>query len=120
MAGKIITQTYEANATLIQLSDSCQTDEDAFQARIISMERVEADDGGKGTEVKYMRVPFSEVYVPKALFFFDLTDLTPEEIQDISTEQLQQSHALASFPTSDNADVYLNDNEAQVAVYREQ
>jgi hypothetical protein len=119
MPDKIKVKNYDANATLAQLSNSCQTDEDAFQGRIISIERVEADDGQKATRVTYQRIPFSEVYVTKQLFFFDITDLAPEKIQDISTEQLKQGHALASFPNSDNADVYLNGSESQIAVYRE-
>ena len=106
MADKTKVKTYGADATVKQLSDSCQTDEDAYQARLTGLERVDAEDGTKGTQVTYTRVPFSEVYVTKALSFVDLANATP---QPPGTDVVFES-----------ADVYLNGSEAQVAVYREQ
>ncbi|HEV7797096.1 MAG TPA: hypothetical protein VGO73_02985 [Pyrinomonadaceae bacterium] len=105
MADKTKVKTYGADATLKQLSDSCQTDEDAYQGHLAGLERVDAEDGTKGTQCTYTRTPFSEIYVSKALFFVDLAAPTA---QPPNTDVVFAS-----------ADVYLNDAEAQVAVYRE-
>ncbi len=105
MADKTKVKTYGANATLKDLSDSCQADEDAYQARLTGLQRVDAEDEKKGTQVTYTRVPFSEVYITKKLFFVDLSSATP-----------QPPGTKVVF---DNADVYLADKPAQVAVYRE-
>lgn len=106
MADKTIVKVYPCDGSLDQLRDSCQADEDAFQARLTGLERVEAEDGSKGTQTTYTRVPFSEVYVTKELTFVDLASPTP---QPPGTDVVFES-----------AEVYLNDAEAQVAVYREQ
>jgi hypothetical protein len=104
MADKTKVKTYAASGTLKQLSDSCQTDEDAYQGKLTGLKRV--DDGStKGTECTYTRTPFSENYVSKPLFFVDL------------------AHPTAQPPNTNvvfaSADVYLNGAEAKVAVYRE-
>ena len=106
MADKTVVKVYPANGSLDQLRDSCQADEDAFQARLTGLERVEAQDETKGTQTTYTRVPFSEVYVTKQLTFVDLANPAP---QPPGTDKV-----------FDNADVYLNGAEAQLAVYREQ
>jgi hypothetical protein len=106
MADKTKVKVYPADGSLGQLRDSCQADEDAFQARLTGLERVEAEDETKGTQTTYTRVPFSEVYVTKQLFFVDNSSPTP---QPPGTDVVFE-----------DADVYLNGEEAQVAVYREQ
>jgi len=105
MADKTVVKVYPANGSLAQLRDSCQADEDAFQARLTGLERVDAEDETKGTQVTYTRVPFSEVYVTKQLTFVDNSSPAPQPPEtDVVFE---------------DADVYLNGAEAQVAVYRE-
>jgi hypothetical protein len=106
MADKTKVDVYAASGTLKNLSDTCNSREDAYEARLVGLERVDAEDDTKGTQATYQRIPFSEIYVKKQLFFVDLASPTP---QPPSTD--------AVF---DNADVYLNDDEAQVAVYRQQ
>jgi hypothetical protein len=105
MADKTKVDVYAATGTLKNLSDTCNSREDAYEARLVGLERVEAEDGTKGTEATYERIPFSEIYVKKQLSFVDLANPTP-----------QPSNTNTVF---DNADVYLNDSEAQVAVYRQ-
>ncbi|HAF12346.1 MAG TPA: hypothetical protein DHU55_05980 [Blastocatellia bacterium] len=109
---------YPPDGTLEDLSTTCGGDEDGLRAKLVKLERAHDNEDNTATRATYEPVPIGDPYVSKELFFFDITDASPQEIHDIAVEQLAQGHALA-FPGSDNADVYLNNSEAQVAVYRE-
>ncbi|HBB97765.1 MAG TPA: hypothetical protein DC054_20485 [Blastocatellia bacterium] len=93
-------QIYPPEGTLDQLSITCQGDEDVFRAKLTKLVRVDA-----GTQATYQPVPFEQPYVKKALTFVDLAHASP---QPPGTDVLFQS-----------AEVFLNSNPAQVAVYRE-
>ena len=110
------TMNYPAAGTLADLSRSCGGDEDGFRGPLTSLERGVNTKGEKATRATYEPIPPQQPYNKKNLFFFDITSLTPKQIQDIRVAQLAQKHS-ALF---DNADVYLNGAEAQVAVYRQQ
>lgn len=107
-----------ANGTLEDLTTTCGGHEDGFRAKLARLERGKDADGNNGIRATYNRVPLNEDYVSKELFFFDVTDLSAEERHDITVDQLSQGHVLA-FATADRAEVFLEDEEAVVAVYRE-
>ena len=116
MATKVV--DLAANGTLEDLSTTCGGHEDGFRAKLIKIERVQDADDNKGVRVTYERVPFDKPYVHKDLFFFDITGASASEVHDITVDQLSQGHALA-FPDADKAEVYLEDEEAIVAIFRE-
>jgi hypothetical protein len=72
----------------------------------VNLERGENAQGEKATRATYEPLPPQQAYVKKTLFFVDLASPTP---QPPGTDIV-----------FDDADVYLNGAEAQVAVYREQ
>ena len=106
------------NGTLDNLSTTCGGHEDGFRAKLVKMRRVQDEDDKKGIRVTYERVPFDEPYVHKDLFFVDVTDASASELHDITVDQLSQGHALA-YPDADKAEVFLEEKEAVVAVFRE-
>jgi len=116
MATKVV--DLAANGTLENLSTTCGAQEDGFRAKLIRLQRVHDAEDHKATRVTYERVPFDEEYVSKQLFFFDITDASADDIKDITVDQLSQGHALA-YPDADKAEVFLEDKEAIVAVFRE-
>ena len=109
---------YPSNGTLDDLSTTCGGDEDGLRAKLIKLERAHDADGKTAIRATYQPVPLDKPYVSKELFFFDITDASASEIKDITVEELAKGHALA-FPDADSAKVYLEGNEAAVAVYRE-
>lgn len=109
---------YPPDGSLEELSTTCGGDEDGLRAKLVKLERAHDEEDNTATRATYELVPLDDPYVSKELFFFDITNASPQEIHDIAVEQLAQGHAIA-FPGADDADVYLNGNESQVAVYRE-
>src|SRR4051812_23920155 len=109
---------YPANGTLEDLSRTCMGDEKGFRARLVGLERGEDPEGKKGIHATYDAVPFNKPFPKKKLFFFDITDATATEIKDITEDQLAQRHALA-YGEADHAEVYLEDKEAVVMIFRE-
>jgi len=97
---------YPASGSLHDLSSTCGGDEDGFRGPLVKLERAENTEGEKATRATYEPVPPQQAYVKKKLFFVDLASPTP---QPPGTDEV-----------FDNADVYLNGAEAQVAVYRQQ
>jgi hypothetical protein len=96
---------YPASGSLQQLSSTCGGDEDGFRARLVKLERATNTEGEKATRATYEPVPLDQPYVKKTLFFVDKAHPTP---QPPNTDEVFAS-----------ADVYLNNAEAQVAVYRQ-
>jgi hypothetical protein len=94
---------YPSAGSLEQLSMTCGGDEDGFRGPLVNLERADVA-GEKSTQATYEPLPFDQPYVKKQLFFVDL------------------AHPTAQPPNTDvvlaSADVYLNNSEAQVAVYR--
>jgi hypothetical protein len=111
---------YPPDGSVDDLSTTCNGDENGFGGPLVKLERAHDQNDNKATRATYAPVPVDQKWIKKELFFFDITNLTPAQIQDIATQQMQQGHALAQFPNSDNADLYLNNVESQVAVYRAQ
>jgi hypothetical protein len=97
---------YPASGSLHDLSTTCGGDEDGFRGPLVNLERAQNTGGEKATRATYEPLPPEQPYVKKTLFFVDLASPTP---QPPGTDVVFAS-----------ADVYLNDAEAQVAVYREQ
>ena len=116
MATKVI--DLAANGTLEDLNTTCGGHEDGFRAKLIKLQRVHDAQGKKGIRLTYDRVPLDEPYVSKELFFFDITDASASDIKDITVQELAKGHALA-FPDADEAEVYLEDEEAVVMIFRE-
>ncbi|MFN2499832.1 MAG: hypothetical protein ABR557_12165 [Pyrinomonadaceae bacterium] len=110
------TMNYPASGTLIDLSQTCGGDEDGFRGPLTNLTRNVNSSGEKTTTATYEPIPPQQPYKKKTLFFFDITELTGEQIEEIAAQQFAQNHVVVF----DNADVYLNDFEAQIAVYREQ
>ena len=96
---------YPASGSLQDLNSTCGGDEDGFRGPLVNLERAENTQGEKATRATYEPLPFSQPYVKKTLFMVDLANPT--------SQPPGTTVVLAS------ADVYLNDSEAQVAVYRE-
>jgi hypothetical protein len=107
---------YPADGTVDDLSTTCGGDEDGLRAKLVKLERAHDEDEKKATRATYEIVPIDDPYVSKELFFFDITKLTAKQIQDITVDQLAKKHSVLF----DKAEVYLDDAEAVVAVYREQ
>jgi hypothetical protein len=107
---------YPASGSLQDLSSTCGGDEDGFRGPLTDLERGVNSKGEKATRATYEPILPQQPYHKKNLFFFDITNLTPKQIQDIKVTQL----ALKRSALFDNANVYLNGAEAQVAVYRQQ
>lgn len=99
------TMYYPSSGSLEDLASTCGGDEDGFRARLVGLERAENDDGEQATKATYEVIPPQQPYVKKELIFIDLAD--PED-QPANTDVV-----------FDNADVYLDGAEAQVAVYRD-
>jgi hypothetical protein len=110
------TMNYPASGTLADLSSTCGGDEDGFRGPLTKLARDVNSNGEKATRATYEPIPPQQPYKKKTLFFFDITSLTPKQIKEIGDEQVAQKHDVVFA----HADVYLNDAEAQVAVYREQ
>lgn len=106
---------YPPDGTLDDLSGTCGGDEDGLRGPLVKLERVQDAQGKKATRATYMPIPLTQPYVKKQLFFFDITTATPAQQHDMDVQQLQQGHA--RIPEA--KDVYLNNQPAQVAVYRE-
>lgn len=109
---------YGPDGTIDDLSTTCGGDEDGFRAKLVRLQRVEDGDGNTAIRATYQPVPVDERYVPKELFFFDITGSTASERQAIRVEQLALGRAVA-FPGADSVEVYLEGDEAVVAIYRE-
>jgi hypothetical protein len=109
---------YPPDGTLDDLRTTCTGDEKGFRGRLANLKRVQDAAGKKAIRATYNVEPLDKPFPKKKLFFFDITDASPSERHDITVEQLAQGHVLA-FPTADRAEVYLGDEEAVVAVYRE-
>lgn len=110
------TMNYPAAGTLVDLSSTCGGDEDGFRGPLTNLERGVNSKGEKATRATYVPIPPQQPYNKKNLFFFDITNLMPNQIQDITVQQLALKHSVLF----DNAEVYLEGAEAQVAVYRQQ
>jgi hypothetical protein len=108
-------KTFPADGTLDDLNRTCQGDEDVLRARLTNLEQAETADGDNAINATFKRVPFGQAFIKKQLFFFDITDSTPEQERDISEEQLQQSHTLVF-----KANVFISNNPATIAVFREE
>lgn len=108
------TMNYPASGTLEDLSMTCGGDEDAFRGPLTSLSRDDSS-GTQVTRATYEPIPPQQPYNKKMLFFFDITNLAPEEVGALADQQAAQHHELLF----DNADVYLNNSEAQVAVYKD-
>lgn len=106
---------YPPDGTLDDLSTTCGGDEDGLRAKLVQLERVHDKDDKTATRATYTPVPIDDPYVSKDLFFFDITKLTAQQVHDITVKQL----ALKRSVLFDKAEVYLNDAEAVVAVYRQ-
>ena len=109
---------YPANGTLDDLLTTCTGDEKGFRGRLANLERGHNAAGEKGIRATYNIVPLNQPFPKKKLFFFDITEASASERHDSTVDQLSQGHGLA-FPTADDAEVFLEDEEAVVAVYRE-
>jgi hypothetical protein len=107
-----------AKGTLDQVSTTCGGHEDGFRAKLIKLQRVKDADGQKGIRVTYDRVPFDKPYVHKDLFFFDITEASAAEVQEITVAELAKGHSLA-FPEADKVEIFLEGKEAVVAIFRE-
>jgi hypothetical protein len=107
---------YPASGSLHDLSSTCGGDEDGLRGPLTNLERGVNTQGEKATRATYEPIPPQQPYNKKNLFFFDITKLTPKQIQDITVQQL----GLKRSVLFDSANVYLNGAEAQVAVYRQQ
>ena len=109
---------YPSNGTLDDLLTTCTGDEKGFRGRLANLQRGQNAEGENGIRATYNVVPIPTPFPKKRLFFFDITDASAEERHDITVDQLSQGHVLA-FATADRAEVFLEDKEAVVAVYRE-
>jgi hypothetical protein len=107
---------YPPDGTLDDLSTSCGGDEDGLRAKLVKLERAHDNEDKTATRATYEPISLDDPYVSKELFFFDITNLTPQQIHDITVQQLAQKHSVLF----DKAEVYLNGAEALVAVYRQQ
>ena len=110
------TMNYPASGTLDDLSRTCGGDEDGFRGPLTDLTRNVNSSGEKMTTATYEPIPPQQPYTKKRMFFFDITELTNEQIKEIAEQQFAQNHVVVF----ESADVYLSDAEAQIAVYREQ
>ena len=117
MEPEIEPMDYPANGTVDDLTNTTRGDEDGLRGKLVRLQRVHNNAGEKAIRATYQIVPDDKPYVSKDLFFFDITDASADEIKEITEDQLEQGNAFA-FPGADSANVYLNDKEAIVAVYR--
>lgn len=99
------TENYPASGSLDDLATSCGGDEDGFRGPLVKLERGQNTKGENATRASYEPIPPTQGYVKKKLLFVDLANPTA---QPANTDVVFQS-----------ADVYLNNQPAQVAVYRE-
>ena|SRR5215217_8467141 len=118
MEPEIEPMDYPANGTVDDLTNTTRGDEDGLRGKLIRLRRGHNAEGDKAIRATYQIVPDDKPYVSRDLFFFDITDASADEINDITEEQLALGRAFA-FDGADSAKVYLNDEEAIVAVYRE-
>ena len=107
---------YAADGTLDDLQTTCQGDEDAHRARLTRLERAQKPDGTKATVATYEVIPFEKDFPAKDLFFFDITNSSPQQQRDISEQQMQAGHALID----DKFDVFINNKPSSVLVFRAQ
>lgn len=112
------TNDYPDNGTLDDLSRTCIGDEKGFRGRLAGLERGQDDAGKNGIHATYNLVPDDQPFPKKKLFFFDITNSSAAEIKDLTVKQLALKHPLA-FPDADAAEVFLQEKEAVVAVFRE-
>lgn len=110
------TMNYPASGTLKDLSQTCGGDEDGFRGPLTNLTRNVNSSDEKMTTATYEPIPPQQPYKKKTMSFFDITELTSEQIEEIASQQLAQKHVVVF----NKADVYLNDFDAQIAVYREQ
>lgn len=113
-----IVMDYPPTGTIDDLSTTCGGDEDGLRAKLVKLERAHNAQGDTATRATYQPVPLDQPYVSKELFFFDITEASAQEVNDITVEQLAKGRAFA-FNGADSAQVYLESKEAVVAVYRE-
>jgi hypothetical protein len=97
--------TVPGSGSLEDLCNSCGGFEDGFRGPLVKLERFTDTKGQKGNKATVEPLPFSQPYVKKKLFCVNLASPT--------TPPSGYKVVIAS------ADVYLNNAEAKIAVYRE-
>ncbi len=96
---------YPASGSLDDMAMSCGGDEDGFRGPLVKLERAQNNAGENATKATYEPVPPTQPFPKKNLTFVDLAHPTA---QPPNTDVVFQS-----------AQVYLHNQPANVAVYRQ-
>lgn len=96
-------------SSLLQFEGTCERDEDTHTAELISLERVE-NDGVKGTEAMYNRVPLTEKQ-----FGLVIDDYRTEAEANLKEAQ----HQLFGHTKMFRGEIFIGEKNVKVVVLRE-